>query len=98
MSEKIIKVKFVPGGWISKPIEGIKTGTWRSFRPVVDEKKCIGCGICEMYCPEASIEVTDQKAKINYTYCKGCGVCANECPKDAIEMVSEMEVRVNSND
>jgi pyruvate ferredoxin oxidoreductase delta subunit len=96
MSEKIIKLEIVPGGWISRPVEAQKTGTWRTFRPVVDEIKCIGCGICEMYCPEASIEIIEQKAKINYLYCKGCGVCANECPQDAIEMIPEIEAREKS--
>ena len=30
----------------------VKTGEWRANRPVVDEAKCIKCGICQEYCPE----------------------------------------------
>jgi pyruvate ferredoxin oxidoreductase delta subunit len=93
LSEKVIKIEFVPGGWSSDPGEASMTGTWRTFRPVVDPEKCIGCGICEMYCPEASVKILDQKAQIDYDYCKGCGVCANECPQEAITMIREIEAR-----
>ncbi len=67
-----------------------KTGSWRVFRPVIDEEKCIKCGICYMFCPDASIyEKDDGYYAIDYEYCKGCGICANECPKNAIKMVRE---------
>jgi len=93
LNEKVIKIEVVPGGWTSKPGKASMTGTWRTFRPVVDEDKCIGCGVCDMYCPEASIEIVKKIAQINYDYCKGCGVCANECPQDAISMIPEIEAR-----
>jgi pyruvate ferredoxin oxidoreductase delta subunit len=32
-----------------------KTGAWRTFIPRVNPKKCIKCGLCEIYCPEACI-------------------------------------------
>lgn len=91
MKAKVIKVELVPGGWSSKPREAQKTGTWRTLRPVVDHEKCLGCGLCQMYCPEASVKVENHKAIIDYDYCKGCGVCANECPQDAIEMIPEVK-------
>jgi 2-oxoacid:acceptor oxidoreductase delta subunit (pyruvate/2-ketoisovalerate family) len=96
MKEKVIKIESAPGGWTSRPVEAKMTGTWRTLRPVVDEEICVGCGLCEMYCPEASVRIVDQKARINYDYCKGCGVCANECPQDAIQMIPEIEVREES--
>lgn len=65
------------------------TGSWRAFRPVLDEDKCIGCGICETYCPDGSVEVRDKIAVFNLKYCKGCGICMVECPRDAIRMVEE---------
>lgn len=64
----------------------------RSFAPKVYQEKCIKCGICELYCPESTVMLTEEKNVIfDYRYCKGCGVCATECPVAAIEMVKEGE-------
>jgi pyruvate ferredoxin oxidoreductase delta subunit len=98
LKEKVIKLELVPGGWISEPIEAKKTGTWRTHRPIVNLEKCVACGICTMYCPEACIEIVDKHAKIDYEYCKGCGVCANECPLKAIQMISEIQARSHKNE
>ena len=62
----------------------------RAFAPKADPDKCVGCGNCQLYCPEATVMLDENKKPIyDYRYCKGCGVCANECPVDAIEMVKE---------
>lgn len=59
----------------------IKTGSWRSMRPVWKEENCIHCLFCWMYCPDMSIKVKDGKrGEFDYDYCKGCGICALECP------------------
>ena len=73
---------------ISRPKEGAagKTGTWRTYKPVVDRELCNECGLCRMYCPDAVIDV---ELNIDLEYCKGCGICAKECPKKAITMVRE---------
>ena len=93
MKGKEITVEIVPGAWVSRPREAQKTGTWRTLKPVVNREECIGCGICESFCPEVSIKLVDRIAEVNYDYCKGCGVCANECPKDAIDMMPEIETK-----
>jgi pyruvate ferredoxin oxidoreductase delta subunit len=67
------------------------TGSWSIFRPAVDAEKCTMCGTCVIYCPEASIEKTEDGIEIDYDYCKGCGICGNECPVTAIAMVREEE-------
>lgn len=67
----------------------LDTASWRDFRPVIDKKKCIECGICLTLCPVCSIIREGKKYEITYDYCKGCGLCAHECPKKAIDMIPE---------
>ncbi len=54
------------------------------LKPVVDEEKCITCGLCAKNCNQKAITIED-KAKINYNKCVGCGECIVVCPKKAIE-------------
>lgn len=72
----------------------VKTGGWRSLRPIHDDEKCNSCFICYIYCPEASIKFSeDEFAYIDLDFCKGCGICAEECPRDAIEMIDEIKAQ-----
>lgn len=67
-----------------------KTGGWRTFKPILNNEKCVDCMICWLYCPDDSIVVDNGKMLgFDYDYCKGCGICANVCPRNAIDMVSE---------
>ncbi|MFH1751653.1 MAG: 4Fe-4S binding protein [archaeon] len=64
-----------------------KTGTWKTFLPITDKKKCINCLTCVVYCPENCIK--SKKGLLAYTdygFCKGCGVCAEVCPVKCITM------------
>jgi len=86
-------------GWKTLPIAAFipkpgtsmqyKTGDWRAFRPVIDEKKCVNCLTCWIFCPDTAIKRKEKTVEINYDYCKGCGICATECPVKAITMVEE---------
>jgi len=68
-----------------------ETGSWRTFRPVIDFEKCIQCLYCFIYCPDSSIRLEEGKVVgIDYKHCKGCGICSSECPRDAIEMKEEI--------
>jgi 2-oxoacid:acceptor oxidoreductase delta subunit (pyruvate/2-ketoisovalerate family) len=69
-----------------------KTGTWRTFRPEIDNSKCINCMQCVHFCPENCIALKNGKrGEINLDYCKGCGICAETCPVKAIKMIEEEE-------
>jgi pyruvate ferredoxin oxidoreductase delta subunit len=87
------KVKQLPVGLvISEPgsSRAYKTGEWRTFRPTIDQEKCTNCGFCWVYCPDASISITEEgNYEVNLDYCKGCGICAQECPVGAISMIKE---------
>lgn len=84
------KTKLKPGAVITEPgsSEKYETGGWRSFKPVIEGEKCKACGMCWLYCPDASV-VQGKPHSIDYRYCKGCGICARECPFGAIKMVEE---------
>ena len=84
-------VKFPPTP-LSRPGIGSvgKTGTWRVYRPVIDQEKCVKCLLCWLYCPDAAVKRgDDDSVEIDYDFCKGCGICAHECPVNAIEMKAE---------
>ncbi|MCX8184615.1 MAG: 4Fe-4S binding protein [Sulfolobales archaeon] len=81
---------------LSRPKVGVQgtTGSWRIRKPVINYSKCIGCGICWLYCPDSTIDIEDTgsrfRVSIDYTYCKGCGICWTVCPVKAIDMVKEV--------
>jgi len=99
-------------GWIELPIGGVvprpgstverPTGTWRDFRPIINQEKCVRCYMCWVVCPEPAIRIEDKPYKtsagreykvtftIDYEYCKGCGLCVEECPVKAIDFVPEV--------
>jgi len=52
-------------------------------KPYVNQKKCIGCGICQKQCAHSAITIEDRKASIDHSKCVGCGRCIGACPKDA---------------
>lgn len=54
---------------------------------LVDQKKCVGCGVCWTVCPFQAI-TQDGKglAVINEALCKGCGNCATSCRSGAANL------------
>jgi pyruvate ferredoxin oxidoreductase gamma subunit len=69
----------------------VRTGLWRTVRPVIDEERCRHCTwICSTLCPDAAIEVREDGApRIDLDHCKGCMVCVAVCPSHAIASVPE---------
>lgn len=68
----------------------IDVSSWRIKKPEFDHDKCVSCGLCISYCPEAALNPrADGKPVIDLRFCKGCGICSFECPAKAITMVEE---------
>lgn len=69
----------------------VKTGLWRTLRPVIDYELCNHCWwVCSTFCPDGAIDV-DQEGQphIDYDHCKGCMICVAQCPPHAIVAVPE---------
>lgn len=70
-----------------------------------NQHRCTGCGICEINCPNGSIEVITDKIATDegkskriidkYIYhlsmCTFCGLCVKSCPSDAIVFSQKFE-------
>ncbi len=70
--------------------EKVKTGLWRTMRPVIDHSLCSRCWLCSTYCPEGGITVDEEGyPHIDYDHCKGCLICMAQCPSHAIRSVPE---------
>jgi pyruvate ferredoxin oxidoreductase gamma subunit len=68
----------------------IKTGAWRTMRPVIDESRCNRCTwVCSTLCPDSAIRVEDRRPVIDYDHCKGCLICVAVCPPHAISAEPE---------
>ncbi|MFQ6061496.1 MAG: 4Fe-4S dicluster-binding protein [Thermoplasmata archaeon] len=77
---------------MDRPTTHVRTGIWRTFKPVIDQGKCTKCYICWKFCPDVSILILDEeegRVEIDYDHCKGCGICAEVCPIKCIEMERE---------
>jgi len=74
----------------------VKTGLWRTLRPVIDYDRCKQCWwVCSNFCPDAAIKVSDKGLpEIDYDHCKGCMVCVAQCPPHAIEAFPEHDFQL----
>ena len=82
--------------------------TMQNGLPVIDIKKCTGCGACVRTCPKAVLELLPQLADVIVACnshwrgpavksvcsagCIGCGVCSKICPVQAITIDNNLAV------
>jgi len=96
-TDKLMSSKEMPlAGHITNPGNSklFKTGNWRTYRPIWDEKICVHCMICVNYCPENCIPIdtkTKKRLETNFDFCKGCLICEKECPVKCIKSEREGE-------
>ncbi len=86
---------------ISKPNDS-QFDKWHGFDrstidwyPVIDESKCIGCGMCATTCGRGVYKFDYKKKKsvvANPNHCMvACQTCANLCPVGAISFVKDLQ-------
>jgi len=111
VSEKVSAADYTRPAWIELPFEDarisapsihaaansvqVKTGLWRTQRPVIDYEHCSGCWwVCSTFCPDAAINVdASGHPQIDYDHCKGCMVCVAQCPPHAIHAIAEQQAQ-----
>jgi uncharacterized Fe-S center protein len=54
------------------------------FKPKLNLKKCIGCGLCKEHCPAKVIKIVNNKAVYDLDKCIGCGECYTVCQHGVI--------------
>ena len=103
---------YVEPEWIDMPFENasvsapvifsgatsvkIRTGLWRTLRPVIDYDKCRHCWwVCSTFCPDSAINVVKGIPEIDLDHCKGCMICVAQCPPHAIAAIAETEAQKN---
>jgi len=96
--------------WIDSPLEPselssviqgsqtstlVRTGLWRTQRPVIDYGNCHKCWwVCSSFCPDSAITIgKDGFPLIDYEHCKGCMICVAQCPSHAIATIPEVEAQ-----
>ena len=50
--------------------------------------RCIGCGDCEIVCPEKAIRLEKtRQGRIDRKKCDACGICVEACPSGALKIL-----------
>ncbi len=71
----------------------IRTGLWRTQRPVIDYERCNHCWwVCSNSCPDSAINIeVGNFPVVDYDHCKGCMICVAQCPAHAIDTIAESD-------
>lgn len=67
---------------ISQMTDPVKADYYGFGKAMIDDLKCIHCGLCERNCRFGAI----QDGAVGIYECEGCGVCVEICPVQAITM------------
>lgn len=58
------------------------------YARVVDEAKCVGCGMCRHACPWEMMSLDEEREKaVKCSLCEGRPKCVEACPADALRYV-----------
>jgi len=68
-------------------------------KPIIDLKKCTGCGKCVEICAFNALRLVEGRPVLNGFFCEGCGACEAICPVKAITMkpIENAEIKIKKN-
>lgn len=69
---------------LRRPVRALMNGM--AARPVIQKKRCVGCGRCKEICPQQVISLAGKKAVIGRKNCIRCFCCHEICPERAIDI------------
>ena len=61
-----------------------------SKKAILDQDKCIKCGICQKVCRFDAIAFDGEKYFVKEYACEGCNACVLQCPTNALELVDSL--------
>lgn len=59
---------------------------WGLPKAVIDQEKCLHCGVCQASCRFDAIKEQDGRYQVEPFACEGCALCSVSCPAEAITM------------
>lgn len=71
---------------VARPSKPTMTAFYGLPKAIIDQDKCIACGLCASHCRFDAIDHIAGKYQINPYGCEGCGVCELLCPQKAIAL------------
>lgn len=63
-------------------------------KAIIDNNRCIGCGLCAEYCRFDAISKVNNHYQVEIYSCEGCGVCEIICPEKAVSMEKAVSGRL----
>ncbi len=61
-----------------------------SKKAILDQSKCVKCGICQQVCRFDAISFDDDKYFIKEYACEGCNACVMKCPTKALKLIDSL--------
>ena len=94
----VLRIGDRPTVTVQYPYERMKLSPRFRGKHEVDEDACIGCGVCEVNCPNSTIRIVKYEGRwfpeFNLGLCMFCGLCVDACPMNALKMNGGYELAV----